>query len=175
MLKERSNFSTSIIKEQYLFAFFGYNNKNKEYLNSIEFIDLLCENAKWKYLYYDNTNNISLFFIRNLAINYDDKKIILFGGYDGKNNKGNNLFYQINLKKNFNEENYDISDDNLTNIIKLDKGMEFNDKNKYYLLDLGYNKYYGDNNNWIYITFDRELNAHIININTLSHEIFNFH
>ena len=175
MLKERSNFSTCIIKEQYLFSFFGYNYKSKEYLNSIEFIDLLCENAKWKYLYYDNTSNISLYLIRSLAINYDDKKIILFGGYDGKNNKANNLFYQINLKKNFNEDNYDISDDNLSNIIKLGKGLEFNDKNKIYLLDLGYNKYYGENNNMIYITFDRELNAHVININTFSHEIFNFH
>ena len=174
LLTERSNFSTCIIKEQYLFVLFGYNNINKKYLNSIEFIDLLCENSKWKYLYYENSSDTSLYLTRSLVMNYDDKKIIIFGGYDGKNNSRNNLFYQINLKKNFDEERYDISDDNLSNIIKIGKGLEFNNKNKFYFFDFGYNKYFGDNNNWIYISFDSEFNIHIININTFSHEIINY-
>ena len=99
MLSERSFFSSCIIKEQYLFVFFGYNNISKQYLNSIEFIDLLCENAKWKYLYFENNDNLSLFLIGTLGINYDNKKIIIFGGYDDKIKKGNNCFYQLNLKK----------------------------------------------------------------------------
>ena len=160
--------------KRYLFVLFGYNNINKKYLNGIEFIDLLCENSKWKYLYYENSSDTSLYLTRSLVMNYDDKKIIIFGGYDGKNNSRNNLFYQINLKKNFDEERYDISDDNLSNIIKIGKGLEFNDKNKFYFFDFGYNKYFGDNNNWIYISFDSEFNVHIININTFSHEIINY-
>ena len=173
MLTERSNFSTCIIKEQYLFALFGYNT-NKQYLNSIEFIDLLCENSEWKYLNYENKADLSLFLVDFLGINYDDKKIIIFGGNDGKDNIANQYIYQINLKKNFEDENYDINNDNLTNIVKLDKTMKFNIKNEYSFLDFGYNKYYGDNNNWIYTFFDKELNSHIININDFSHELFNF-
>ena len=173
MLTERSNFSTCIIKEQYLFALFGYNS-NKQYLDSIEFIDLLCENSEWKYLDYENKTNLSLFLIDFLGINYDDKKIIIFGGYDGQNNMMNQYFYQINLKKNFEEESDDINNDNLTDIIKLDKTMKFNFRNECFFLDLGYNKYYGENNNWIYTFFDKDLNAHIININDFSQESFNF-
>ena len=173
LLTERSNFSTCIINEQYLFVLFGYNNINKQYLNSIEFIDLLYENAKWKYLYYDNNKNISLFFIGALALNYDDKKIIIFGGYDGKNKKGNSCFYQINLKRNFDdEENYDIRDDKLSHIDYINHGLEINKSNKCYFLDKGYNKYYESNSNLFYTFFDSEFHAHLININTFSHEIY---
>jgi len=160
LLTERSNFSSCIINEQYLFVLFGYNNINKQYLNSIEFIDLLYE-------------NISLFLIGALALNYDDKKIIIFGGYDGKNKKGNSSFYQINLKKNFDdEENYDIRDDKLSNIDYINHGLENNSGNKIYFLDKGYNKYYESNSNLFYTFFDSEFHAHLININTFSHEIY---
>ena len=172
MITSRSNFSTCIIKEQYLFVLFGYNKSNKQYLNSIEFIDLLYENAKWKYLYYDNCKNISLFLAGSLSINYDDKKIIIFGGYNGINKKQNTHIYLINLKKNFDdEENYDINDENLSKIDCIKQGLENNNENKCYIFDKGYNKYY-DNNNIIYTFFDSEFHAHTFNINTLTHEIY---
>ena len=177
MLTERSNFTTCIIKEQYLFSLFGYNNINKQYLNSIEFIDLLCENAEWKYLYYENENgsNNSLYLTGALGMNFDDKRIIIFGGYDGKNKKENYSFYQINLKKNF-EENYEICEDKLSNIVKIGNSSDpkTNDINKLYYFEYGYNKYYEENNNFIYNAFDIGFNSHLININTFSHEIFNF-
>ena len=176
MIISRSHFSSCIIKEQYLFSLFGYNKSNKQYLNSIEFIDLLYENAKWNYLYYDNCKNISLFLVGALAVNYDDKKIIIFGGYNGINKKYNTQMYQINLKKNFDvDENYDITDDNLSKIDYLKKGLDNNDKNnenKNYIFEKGYNKFY-DNNNIIYTFFDSEFHVHTININTLSHEMYN--
>ena len=187
MIIERSNFSTCIIREQYLFALFGYNNINKQYLNSIEFIDLLCENAQWKYLYYENVNNSSLFLTGSLSINMDDKKIITFGGYDGNEKIYNKYFYQINLKKNFDEENYDISDEKLSEIIRIEKCNNYNNLdsgnnqdlngNKMkidFCFNMGYNRYYGENENLIYISFDKELNAHMINAESFSHEIFNF-
>ena len=175
MLTERSNFSCCIIQEQYLFSIFGYNNVSKQYLNSIEFIDLLCENAKWKYLYYENINNLSLYLVGALGISCNDKIITIFGGYDGKSQKGNNFFYQINLKKNFDEENYEINDDNLSNIIKIKQGMEFNNENKYYFFGYNYNKFYDEKNiNLFLSSFDNEFHSHIINLNTFSHEIYNF-
>ena len=174
MLSERSFFSSCIIKEQYLFVFFGYNNISKQYLNSIEFIDLLCENAKWKYLYFENNDNLSLFLIGTLGINYDNKKIIIFGGYDDKIKKGNNCFYQLNLKKNFDEENYEINDEKLSNIITINKGMEFNNNNNCYFFNYGFNKYYDENNNLNITAFDSHFHAHIINLNNFSQEIFNY-
>ena len=168
MQSERSFFSSCIIQEQYLFVLFGYNNISKQYLNSIEYIDLLCENAKWKYLYYDN-NNISLFLIGALGINYDDKNIIVFGGYDGNIKKDNNYFYQINLKKNFDEENNKINNDNLSNISKV------NLDNKNCFLYKGFNIYCDEKNNTIITSIDNELNLNIINLNTFSHEIYKFY
>ena len=175
MLTERSNFSCCIIQEQYLFALFGYNNISKQYLNSIEFIDLLCENAKWKYLYYENINNLSLYLIGSLGISFNGKTIIIFGGYDGKSQKGNNFFYQINLKKNFDEENYEINDENLSNITKIKQEMEINNESKYYFFGYNYNKFYDEKNTNLFLSsFDNEFHAHIINLNTFSHEIYNF-
>ena len=175
MLTERSNCSCCIIQEQYLFALFGYNNTSKQYLNSIEFIDLLCENAKWKYLYYENVNNLSLYLVGALGISYNSKTIFIFGGYDGKSQKGNNFFYQINLKKNFDEENYEINDDNLSSITKINQELELNNENKYYFFGYNYNKFYDENNTNLFLSsFDSEFNAHIINLNIFSHEIYNF-
>jgi len=175
MLTERSNCSCCIIQEQYLFALFGYNNVSKQYLNSIEFIDLLCENAKWKYLYYENINNLSLYLIGALGISCNSKTIIIFGGYDGKSQKGNNFFYQINLKKNFDEENYEINDDNLSNITKIKQGMKFDNESNYYFFCYNYNKFYDEKNTNLFLSsFDNEFHAHIINLNTFYHEIYNF-
>jgi len=174
MLTERSNFSCCIIKEQYLFALFGYNNISKQYLNSIEYIDLLCENSKWRYLYYENNNNLSLLLIGAFGINYDDKSIIIFGGYNGQTRKGNNSYFQINLKKNFDEEHYEVSDENLSNITKINHETEINDSNKFYFSSNGFNKFYDENNNILLTFFDDEFHSHIINLNSFSHEIYSF-
>ena len=174
MLTERSNFSCCIIKEQYLFALFGYNNISKQYLNSIEYIDLLCENSKWRYLYYENNNNLSMFLKGAFGINYNDKAILIFGGYNGQTRKGNNFYYQINLKKNFDEENYEVNDENLSNITKLNLEAKINDNNKYYFSSNGFNKFYDENNNILLTFFDDEFHSHIINLNSFSHEIYSF-
>ena len=174
MLTERSNFSCCIIKEQYLFALFGYNNASKQYLNSIEYIDLLCENSKWRFLYYENNNNLSMFLIGAFGINYNDKSIIIFGGYNGQTRKGNNFYYQINLKKNFDEENYEVNDENLSNITKLNQEVKINDNNKLYFSSNGFNKFYDENNNILLTFFDDEFHSHIINLNSYSHEIYSF-
>ena len=174
MLTERSNFSCCIIKEQYLFALFGYNNISKQYLNSIEYIDLLCENSKWRYLYYENNNNLSMFLKGAFGINYNDKAILIFGGYNGQTRKGNNFYYQINLKKNFDEENYEVNDENLSNITKLNLEAKINDNNKFYFSFNGFNKFYDENNNILLTFFDDEFHSHIINLNSFSHEIYSF-
>ena len=174
MLTERSNFSCCIIKEQYLFALFGYNSISKQYLNSIEYIDLLCENSKWRYLYYENRNNLSMFLIGAFGINYNDKSIIIFGGYNGQTRKGNNSYCQINLKKNFDEENYEVSDENLSNITKINQDDKINNINKFYFSTYGFNKFYDENNNILLTFFDDEFHSHIINLNSFSHEIYSF-
>ena len=171
MLIERSNFSTCITKDQYLFALFGYNSSSGEYLNTIEYIDLLCEEANWKYLSYENKNKISLNLIGSLDMNYDNKKIIIFGGYDGENRKGVDCFYQLNFGKNFEEEGNNIiiaKKDNINN--KNNSGSA----NKCFFFCNGYSKFYGDNNYLIYTCLDRDFNSHVIKVSTLEHEIYYF-
>ena len=46
---ERSEFGSCIINDKYLFCIFGFNYPKNEYLNSIEYLDLLEEGSTWKY------------------------------------------------------------------------------------------------------------------------------
>ena len=83
---ERSFFSSCIIKDRYLFVFFGYNYQNKKYLDSIEYLDMLeynlnlinnnsqkCDSNSWRYLKYNyfnsNPKDIKINLIGALAFN----------------------------------------------------------------------------------------------------------
>ena len=82
---ERRNFIACVIKNKFLFCLFVYNFPSRQYLNTIEYLDM--ENYKksvWKYLNYKNENLLSLHIIGALGINYNDEKIIIIGGNNGK-------------------------------------------------------------------------------------------
>jgi hypothetical protein len=81
---------------------------------------------------------------------------------------------KINLKKNFDEENYEVNDENLSNITKLNLEAKINDNNKFYFSSNGFNKFYDENNNILLSFFDDEFHSHIINLNSYSHEIYSF-
>ena len=98
---ERSEFGCCIIQNKYLFCIFGFNYPKNEYLNTIEYLDLLDENPIWKYLIYNNDNLISLYIKGLLCINYIDEKIILVGGFNGELNKPVEDFYQLILGHDF--------------------------------------------------------------------------
>ena len=103
---ERSEFGCCIIQNKYLFCIFGFNYPKNEYLNTIEYLDLLDENPIWKYLIYNNDNLISLYIKGLLCINYIDEKIILVGGFNGELNKPVEDFYQLILGHDFEKDCY---------------------------------------------------------------------
>ena len=184
---ERSFFSSCIIKNRYLFVFFGYNNPNKKYLDTIEFFDILNYNINtsspnyqkeniniyWRYLKYNyfnsspSFNNINL--IGALAINYNDEKIILFGGKNCLNKENSNGYYQFILNENDFDEN-DVNSYIEKVIVKDMKNYFFNFDYKY-LENLNRNNIMKEHT---LIAFDNSYNIHLVKLSTMNHEIYPF-
>ena len=164
---ERRNSIACIIKNKFIFCLFGYNLPSRQYLNTIEYLDM--ENYKkssWKYLKYKNENLLSLYITGALGINYNDEKIIIIGGNIGQENKPNEHFYQIIISENFEKDQESYAE-------KIKRKLKDIDKNKYYIFNKGYNKFY-DNNNLFYLAFDDYLRAHIFQVNNMAHDVFYF-
>ena len=176
-LIERSNFPFCIIKERYIFLIFGKNYPTKEYLNTIEYYDLKSNDISngWKYLNIKNkTNLIKMNICNGCGINFNDKKIVIFGGYNGLENKNEKYFIQISfpykdsLEYNFNSAIIERTSIKLKDI----------DKNKKY--------YFNSESNIIiekkdilkkdkiiyYASFDNMFNCHFIQVYNLAHEIY---
>ena len=175
---ERSFFSACIIQNKYIFCLFGYSTPTNKYLDSIEFCDITNLNIDkciWKYLKYNNYNNIyNMNICGFISMNYNDDKIIIFGGINGVEKKPVNKFYQIVLGKNFEIENN--SDKNYIEEIN----MESNDtnENKCYYFVHGFGIFKGDdidkeNKNKFYAGFDSNYNIHVIQIkNKFIHDVY---
>ena len=164
---ERRSFSTCLIKNKYLFCLFGYNFPSKQNLNTIEYLDIEnYNNSSWKYLYYKNENLLSLYISSAIGINYNDEKIIIVGGNNGKENIPNEYFYQIILSETFeiDKESY---------VEKIKRKIKDIDKNQCYIFNKGYN-IFKNNNNLFYMAFDDYLRAHLIQVNNMAHDVFYF-
>jgi len=164
---ERSKFSACILKNKYLFVLFGYNLPTKQYLNTIEYLDL--ENyskSSWKYLSYKNEKLLSLYISGALSINYNDEKIIIVGGKNGKLNKPIENFYQIVISE-------DFENDKKSYVEEVKRKLKDIEKNRIYLFNKGYNKFLS-NDNLYCMAFDDNLRAHVIQVNNMAHDIFNF-
>jgi hypothetical protein len=167
--QERSNFSSCTINNKFIFIFLGYNSLSKQYLDTIEYIDLSNENSKWEYLEYINNSNTSFCLTNFAVIPINDNKIIIFGG-NNYLQKQINEYYQINLELNLNNNIYN----KISTIEKLN-GAEFTEKyNNSYIFNCNFNRYKDENNINYYVGFDKDLNVHIFNENNYQHEIFNF-
>ena len=184
---ERSYFSSCIIKNRFLFVFFGYNYQNRKYLDTIEFFDILNYNLYtteqnyqkekssiyWRYLKYNyfnsspSFNNINL--IGALAINYNDEKIILFGGKNCLNKENNNGYYQFIL----NENDFDENDVNsyIEKVIVKDMNNYFFSFDYKYLEDLNRNNIMKEH---AFVAFDNSYNIHLLKLSTMNHEIYHF-
>lgn len=124
------------------------------------------EDSCWKYLNYNNPNLISLNIHNLFCVNYLDNKIVIIGGYNGKDNKNINKFIQIIFDK-----------DNFENNIRVeetDRKLNGIDMNKKYLFCNGY-KSYKDKNDTIYEVFDSEFNCHLFKENKIEHDVFYLH
>jgi hypothetical protein len=176
-LIERSNCSYCILKKRFIFLIFVKNYPTNEYLNTIEFYDLNCnKNNKlngWKYLNYKNKNNlIKMNISYGCGINYDDKKIILFGGYNGLENKDEDCFTQVIFNKTNSEKN---SSDVI--VERTNRKLKDVDKNKKYYFNGGnylikIDKNTKNNIAPFFACFDNKFNCHVIQISNLAHDVY---
>ena len=162
---ERSEFSAVLFRNKYIFCLFGFNLPTKQYLNTIEYLDIENYNkSSWKYLKYKNENLLSLYLSCSLSINFNDKKIIIVGGNNGQENIPNEYFYQLIISNNFenNKNSY---------IEKTKRKLKDIYKNKCYLFNKGHH-IFSDYKNTFYMTFDSELRVHLFHINNMAHDVF---
>ena len=161
---ERSEFGTCIINKKYLFALFGFNSPKNEYLNNIEFIDLLTEGSIWKNLDYKSDNN-SLYIKGFLALNYLDNKIILVGGFNGELEKPIENFIQIILGNNFENEIY---------IENVDRKLKDIQKNKSYIFSTNITQRKDEQGRIFNVVYDNDNRIHIFEIQNMIHDVFKF-
>ena len=182
---ERSHFAICLIKNRYLFTFFGYNFPNRTYLNSIEYLDLLIYNNNenniqnekfyWRYLDYKYFSTDLSFqkinLIGSVAINYKDEKIIFFGGKNYLVEDADEGYYQLII-----DDTY-INNDELDSYIekiKINEKINFN-KN-YYFNNYKYIEELNNDNilkEPSFISFDNNYNVHLIKLDTMNHEVYN--
>ena len=161
---ERSEFGTCIINEQYLFSIFGFNSPKNEYLNNVEYLDLLNENGYWKNLDY-KSDNFSLYIKGLLALNYFDNKIILIGGFNGELNKPVENFAQIILGNNFDKEIY---------VENVDRKLKDIHKNKCYMFSNGYTQRIDEKGRIYNIAYDNDERIHIFEMQNMLHDVISF-
>ena len=179
---ERSSFSCCLIKNEYIFALFGYNLPTQQYLNTIEYYHLSdlenfmynyinINDDEWRYLKYKDNNALNLGIKGHICFNYLDEKIIFFGGFNGYKNEAVDCFYQLNLPENFNsgEKNENCY------VESLDKKVNDISKNRIY--------YFGNNNgllfnynqdNIFFEAIDTNYYAHILDLKNFKHNIHYF-
>lgn len=155
-----------IIRQKYLFAIFGYDAYSKEYIDTIEYIDLLNKNSKWEYFKYKNNFNIFEFLTNIIVFPFHKDKILLLGGFNNK--KEINEYYKIDLEL-FCENLKEIS-----TIEKYKHNMIFNDNKKEIIFDCNLYRFYGQYNNICYGGFDQDLKIHIFNERNFCNEIYSF-
>ena len=196
---ERSHFSSCIIKDRFLFIFFGYNYPTKTYLDSIEFFDIFnynynlmnkkasskdknfknSNNIYWKYLKYNFFSSTSSFksinLIGSIAINFNNEKIIFLGGKNCLYRDDNNGYYQLILDFN----NMDGNENEITSYIEKIKTNDLNKFENNYFFTFDYKYIEGINKNNImnepiFVAFDRNYFVHLIKLSTMNHEIYQF-
>ena len=187
---ERSYFSSCIIKERYLFVFFGYNYQNMKYLDSIEYFDILEYNLSiinnnsqksdhicWKYLKYNffNSNPINnkINLIGAVAINYLNEKIIFLGGNNCSKKENECEYYQFI----FDEDDLNRSEINSYFERIISKNVNSSGKKFLFCYDYKYIEELDRNNNMKEHTlaaFDKNYNVHLIKLSTMNHEIYHF-
>ena len=161
---ERSEFGTCIINNKYLFALFGFNSPKNEYLNNIEFLDLLNENSLWKNLDY-KSDNISLYIKGFLALNYLNNKIIIVGGFNGEFEKPIENFIQIILGENFENEIY---------IENVDRKLKDIQKYKNYIFSTNITERKDEQGRIFNVAYDNDDRIHIFEIQNMINDVFKF-
>ena len=156
-----------IINNNILYSFFGFDYENNCYIEDIEYLNLNNYFSKWEILKINQKINIRGHSLFNLYNNNSENfKIFLIGGYNNiRSNKG---LIEIELN-NFEAKILD-------GFVKNDDEKNKNNINEDYIFSTTFFINYDNetNKNFIYNT-DKNLNIHIIDIDTLNHNVYKCH
>ena len=100
-----------------------------------------------------------------MSINYNDEKIILVGGFNGELNKPVEEFYQLILGNNFKNDCY---------VEDVNRKLKDIQKNKLYMFNSGITEKIDEKNRLYNIAYDNEDRIHIFQIQTMTHDVFDF-
>ena len=175
---ERSNFSTCVFQNKYIFALFGYSYPTQQHLDTIEFYEL-NDNFKneyeqgfeygWKYFKFQNDKMHNLNIEGHICFNYNEEKIIFFGGINAEKNNSEDNIYELVIN------NDNLDDDNYGGYVeKIEKSLNDNYKNGYYFFGNNNRLLFEENNNWILASFDNNSFLHILDINNMIHNVYYF-
>ena len=157
-----------IINNNILYSFFGFDYENNCYIEDIEYLNLNNSLSKWEILKTNLKINIRGHSVFNLYNeNSENLKLFLIGGYNNiRSNKG---LIEIELN-NFEAK---ILDGFFKNDEKYNNK---NNKREDYIFSTTFFINYDNetNKNYIYNT-DKNLNVHIIDIDTLKHNVYKCH
>ena len=180
---ERSNFAACIIQKKYIFALFGFNYPTQQYLDTIEFYELknieyynnnyFNNNNEygWKYLNYKNNKLLNLSIEGHICFNYNDEKIIFFGGFNGANNNSEEHIYELILND---EQFIDEATNRGVYVDKLDKKLNDIYKNGCYFFGNNNGFIFEENNNLMFTAFDNNSILHILEIDNMIHNVYYF-
>ena len=176
---ERSNFSACIYKNKYIFVLFGYNYPTHQYLDSIEFYEFNNENEYehwhekgWKYFKYKNDKIYNLKLEGHLCFNFNEEKIIFFGGINSeKTNSKDNIYELVINIDNMYHDSYDIYGGYVE---KIENNLNDIYKNGSYFFGSNNKLLFEENNNWMLTSFDNSSFLHILDINRMNHNVYYF-
>ena len=187
MQVERSHFCSCIIKDKYIFTFFGYNVPNKTYIDSIEYFDIInymlnIKNKRdnfiyWSYLEYNYFNDRpsckKINLIGSVAVNYNNEKIIFLGGknYLEKKDDDEGYYELVVNDTNINDEKMDgylekIKTKGLVNFNSVKLFFNYNYK---YIEELNQDNVLKEP---VFVAFDNNYFVHLIKLSTMNHEIY---
>jgi N-acetylneuraminic acid mutarotase len=155
----RQEFST-IIFNNFLYAFFGFNNEANANNNTVERLNVSL-NDKWELITFANPYNISISLSSQGCLKYSDVEILLLGGFDGKNYRDGIISFNI-FTNTFAPTKFKIPDhkkNNFYHFFKESNFIEFFEANE------------GGEINLLHALFDSKEKLHLINTKNFKYEI----
>lgn len=154
MLIERCEAAFTLINDNDIYAFFGYNNPTNSYINDIEYLSY-SKNDKWIRINVSSIEPIKLKGHTTFQLTKDISKVLIVGGENSI--QANIYFAEIDIDT----KTVEYKDRQFKDIIK----------NKKYMFNKSIPININDDNESL-IIYDDKINMHWLNSKTLLHDVF---
>ena len=158
---ERTECPFIFVDNKYLYGFFGYDCSQKQYLDSIERINLESL-VNWEIVEYKNEGNVSTLRKAHSLVKINENELLFIGGYDGSEDAAFENFAFFNLKK--------------MEITQGDEKFPEISRNKFYNFQKNNNSspFIDVNNKLHYSAIDEKNAVHIVEAKSLQYDLFIF-